>query len=192
MSDIEKVVKSYYVYHCFVDGVLKYIGMGKGNRYKHCYSGVSSCSELNKDFHEGREITVTKVCEKLSKTEAQEREFYHIAENEGLYNKRKGIDFSQVPDVSRSSKYKILASMAEPKDEPKIMKVLSKKAPDIDEKHYWQLRTALHMVGSDLYLVQYDKAPPILIIDKIEVSQHEVTHLGCFNYPFCVQYGCGG
>lgn len=192
MSEIDKVLKTYYVYHCFVDGELKYIGMGKGNRYKHCTSGISSCSELNKDFHEGKEIIVKKVVEKLTKTEAQEIEYYHILENEGLYNKRKGVDFTQVPDVSRSDKYKILASMAEPKDESKIMKVLSKKAPDIDEKTYWQIRNVLSMAGADLFLVQYDKAPPILIIDKAEISQYEVSHLGCFNYPFCAEFGCGG
>lgn len=192
MSEVEKVTKVYYVYHCFVDGVLRYIGMGKGNRYKHCTSGISSCSELNRDFHEGKQITVKKVLEKLTKTEAQEREYYHISDSEGLYNKRKGIDFAQSPDISKSPKYKILASMEEPKDESKIMKVLAKKAPDIDEKLYWQLRNSLHMIGADLFLVQYETSAPILIIDKVEIRQYEINHLGCFNYPFCAQYGCGG
>lgn len=192
MSDIEKVLKTYYVYHCYVDGVLRYVGMGKGNRYKHCSSGISSCLELNKDFHEGKEIVVTKIKEKLTKSQAQQIEAFEIDKHETLYNKRRGIDFSQVPDVSKSKDYKILASMGDIKDKDKILKVLAKKSPDIDEKLYWQIRNVLNMAGSDLFLVQYDKSAPILIVDKAVINQYEVSHLGCFNYPFCAEFGCGG
>ena len=38
-----KEKRSYYVYQALVDGVVKYVGNGKGNRYKHCNSGMSSC-----------------------------------------------------------------------------------------------------------------------------------------------------
>ena len=111
MSEVLKYIQQYYVYHCHVDGVLKYIGMGKGNRYKHCYSGTSSCSELNKDFHEGKEITVTKIKEKMTRNDAQLLEMSQILSHEGLYNKRREIDYTQIPDVKRSSKYKILGSL---------------------------------------------------------------------------------
>ena len=48
----------YYVYMCFVDDVLRYIGYGKNDRYKHCTSGRSHVSELNKAVAEGVDIQV--------------------------------------------------------------------------------------------------------------------------------------
>ena len=50
--------KSYYVYVVVVDGEVKYIGKGKGDRYKHAVSGSSSVPELNKDYFNGKLIEV--------------------------------------------------------------------------------------------------------------------------------------
>ena len=54
----DKHQRIYYVYVCKVDGVPKYVGMGKGGRWKHCVSGKSSCSELNRNF----QLVVGHVC----------------------------------------------------------------------------------------------------------------------------------
>ena len=43
----------YYVYIVFVNGVPKYVGKGKGDRFKHPISGASSVPELNRDFFNG-------------------------------------------------------------------------------------------------------------------------------------------
>jgi len=48
----------YYVYIVFVDGQPKYVGKGKGDRYKHAISGASSVPELNRDFFNDCHIEV--------------------------------------------------------------------------------------------------------------------------------------
>jgi hypothetical protein len=65
-------MKDYYVYACFVKGVLVYVGKGKGNRYLHCTSGTSSCMELNRDlFKYGtHNFKVIKVVDRLTEQEA--------------------------------------------------------------------------------------------------------------------------
>lgn len=85
----------YYVYVCLVNGEPKYVGMGSGERYKHCQSGVSSCKELNKDFFEfGADNMLTvKVESQLSRERAQYLEnslIAHLIEDfsESLYNKK--------------------------------------------------------------------------------------------------------
>lgn len=62
---------NHYVYMVFVDGVPRYVGSGRGDRYKHAVSGVSSVQALNKDFFEGRKIEVVRLKEsRLTKEEA--------------------------------------------------------------------------------------------------------------------------
>lgn len=82
----------YYVYVCFVDGDVKYIGMGKGDRYKHCTSGTSSCAELNRDFFTGKELRVEIIHHSLTKNEAAYKEAEVIAQYDftQLYNKQRG------------------------------------------------------------------------------------------------------
>ena len=191
MSEVLKHIQQYYVYHCHVDGVLKYIGMGKGTRYKHCYSGTSSCSELNKDFHEGKEITVTKIKEKMTKNDAQLLEMSHILSHEGLYNKRKEIDYTQIPDVKRSSKYKILGSLQQNENRSKVLQTIGKKGVDITEEVLKKLRELLSEASMDILLVQYENSTPILILDKVEINDYEIKHLGCRNWPNCSMVGCG-
>lgn len=48
----------YYVYIVFVNGIPKYIGKGKGDRFKHAVSGTSSVPELNRDFFNDEHIEV--------------------------------------------------------------------------------------------------------------------------------------
>jgi len=192
MSEVEDVVNLFYVYECRVDGVIRYIGMGKGNRYKHCYSGNSSCAELNKDFHAGKEITVDKVAQKLNKADATMLEWELINSNTGLYNKSKGGDFTSSPDYRKSSNYKTVASLYDKKTRPKLMKLLGSKAESLDDKSFEALRSALGGCGLEIYMVQYGTASPILLLDRSTVTNFEVNHLGCRNYPFCNVVGyCG-
>ena len=90
----EKILNSnnnYYIYAAYVDGVIRYIGKGKGSRYKHCNSGKSSCTELNRDFFLGSKIEIIKLKECLSEAEALELETAHIICNKDtLYNKQIG------------------------------------------------------------------------------------------------------
>ncbi len=82
----------YYVYACVVDNQIKYIGMGKGDRYKHCMSGTSSCPELNRDFFSGKEMSVEIIKHSMSRTEAAYAEAECISNLpfEQLYNKQRG------------------------------------------------------------------------------------------------------
>ena len=84
---MEEVSKEFYVYGCYVDGVLKYIGKGKGNRYTHCTSGASTCTHLNRDFFSGRDMQVKKLKEGMADDDAKELEKLLISiAGEGLYN----------------------------------------------------------------------------------------------------------
>ena len=85
----------YYVYACLVNGRVKYVGMGSGERYRHCQSGISSCKELNKDFFEFGDYNMltVKVEKGLTKERAQYLEnclIAHLIEDckEDIYNKR--------------------------------------------------------------------------------------------------------
>lgn len=80
---------NYYVYTATVDGILRYIGKGKGNRIDHCTSGKSTCALLNRDWWEGYHFIVEKVAENLTDQEAVELERKLINENKHkleLYN----------------------------------------------------------------------------------------------------------
>lgn len=191
-SEVSSLIKKYYVYECYVDGILRYVGMGKGNRLYHCTSGKSSCSPLNKDFHEGKNIEAIKVAEKLFKADAQQLEWELINSKEGLYNIKKDISYATIPDFQRSTKYKILAEMNSIKNKPKLLKVLSDKAESMDDETYKIFRNALSNIGMSMYLVQYEGASPILIIDRTRVTEYEICHAGCLNYPNCYIDGCGG
>lgn len=63
-------MKEYYVYGAYVDGVLKYVGKGKKDRYKHCTSGASTCAELNRDLFLGKEIIVKFLAKNLTNQES--------------------------------------------------------------------------------------------------------------------------
>jgi len=191
MSEIQKYIQNYYVYECHVDGVLRYIGMGKGNRYKHCTSGKSSCSELNRDFHEGKSMEIVKVKEKMTKMDALMYEADLIIKTEGLYNIKRDISFGQIPDFKRSSKYKVVGSVYDKKTKPLLLKLLGEKASEMTEEGFNKLRRSLSECGLEISMVKYENASPILILDRTEVSDYEIAHLGCPNYPNCDIGGCG-
>ena len=84
MSKEDKNV--YYVYGCYVEGVLKYIGKGKGDRWKHCIGGTSTVKELNKDYFLGKFMEVKILFDNLSEEDALILEKEHIRSNQFLYN----------------------------------------------------------------------------------------------------------
>ena len=84
MSKEDKNV--YYVYGCFVNGVIRYIGKGKGDRWKHCTSGSSTCRELNKDLFDGKNMEVKLLYEGLSEEYALQIEKLEIMKTPFLYN----------------------------------------------------------------------------------------------------------
>lgn len=186
MSEVKDIIQKYYVYECRVDGVLRYVGMGKGTRLWHCTSGKSSCSELNRDFHEGKDVQVVKVKENLTKFDAMNLENQLILSTEGLYNKKKEMDFGSQPDFKRTGKYKILASYYDSKTRPKLLKLLGNKADNMTEELHNNLKELLSECGLEIFMVQYDGAStPILILDRSETLDYEIKHLGCLNYPNC-------
>jgi len=94
--------KSYYVYVVYVDAHPVYIGKGKGDRYKHAISGVSSCAELNRDYFANKYIEVRKVYTDLTEQQALrfEDEFigyfseYSIYTGVPIYNRTKSKTYS--------------------------------------------------------------------------------------------------
>lgn len=77
----EKMATSgrHYVYVVFVNAKAVYIGKGKGDRYKHAVSGVSSSMELNRDFFLGKYIEVRFLEKYLPEDKALEKEKFWIA-----------------------------------------------------------------------------------------------------------------
>ena len=62
--------KNFYVYFVYVDGVVRYIGKGSGDRWKHAISGSSSVAELNRDHFSGKFIEV-RICKDEWLTESR-------------------------------------------------------------------------------------------------------------------------
>jgi hypothetical protein len=77
----------YYVYGCYVEGKLRYVGKGKGNRYTHCTSGASTSPALNRDFFSGKDMKVKKLRECLTDEDAKsiEKLLIEVA-GDALYN----------------------------------------------------------------------------------------------------------
>lgn len=84
-------VGEYYVYGWFYKNQLVYVGMGKGDRYKHGNSGTSNCYELNQiHFTEGKDKLSSKLLwTGLSREKALKEESNVIDLNKDtLYNSR--------------------------------------------------------------------------------------------------------
>lgn len=97
----QKLAKSQknYVYVVFVDKSLKYIGKGRGDRYKHAVSGISSVMELNRDLFLGKLIEVKIVQNGLTESVATllERDMIGSAKDKyDLYNKKLPKDFIDI------------------------------------------------------------------------------------------------
>jgi len=178
----------YYVYICEVEGVVRYVGMGKGKRFEHCKSGKSSCPELNRDFHAGLKMDVEKVKEKLTHEDAQSLECELLRKYEGLYNKRFDYDLSSTPNVKRMKSVKIIAQGWD----KKIIGTVCSLSPDILEYDFKEIKRKLSSCGLDFFLVQFGDSKPVLVIDKPEHTDAEIRHLGCLNWPNCDVAGCGG
>lgn len=180
----------YYVYQAFVDGELKYIGKGKGKRMDHCLSGASSCVELNRDFHAGKNIEVIKYKDQLQESEAEGLEMMLINEykDTGIYNKRFSTDLSSKPNLERMKDVKIIANL----DEEKAIAEFCRLSPEITKHSFQQLRDFVGMCGLSIYLAEVKGSKPILVIDKPKHTDYEIRHLGCPNWPNCAIVGsCG-
>lgn len=178
----------YYVYHCLVDGIVRYVGMGKGNRMSHCASGKSSCSELNRDFHAGKELVVVKVKDKLTRTDAQDLEINLIWSypDEQLYNKVKAVDLGSAPSIGRVSGVEILNV-----DDKTLLKQLLKTSPDLNRFDFDNLMECLRHCDLALYVAKVGSTQ-ILVLDKPYSPSFDYLHLGCHNWPNCSEFGCGG
>lgn len=186
LSDKEQ--KVYYVYACYVDDDIRYIGMGKGTRYKHCMSGKSSCSELNRDFHAGKSLRVEKIESDLTQVEAANLEVDLINEymDRGLYNKLVYPSAASQPLIS-----KVTGVIVNQEQDPKeLMKQVVKVSPNITEYdfenlNYWLEKCGLHMCIAKVGGVN------TLVLDKPFVRAFDYLHTGCINYPNCDLLGCG-
>ena len=97
----------WFVYFCYVDGILRYVGEGEANRWMHCNSGKSNCVELNRAYFEGKTIRVEVVHECSSKAEAVSLECAYITEyRHQLWNGYKGTagKFNLKPNIEARQK----------------------------------------------------------------------------------------
>lgn len=76
----------YYVYIVYVDNIPRYVGKGKGDRWKHCTGGTSHCVELNRDFFLGKKMEVKFAQESMSEKDALSLEKSLIQSFNALYN----------------------------------------------------------------------------------------------------------
>lgn len=177
MSEANK----YYVYACYVDDELKYVGMGQGLRYRHCNSGSSSCAELNKDFYEGKKIEVKKLHKNLTKLQADEIEEALIRDNfDHLYNKVvKYLPPSSKPNISMKRGYKILAGTWSLGEQKKYFDdfMLSK---GLDSDDIGRIQDPLIQIGMCLYIVKDGTSSPMIVVDKMKESDVDKWHAEVF------------
>lgn len=84
--------KQYYVYKAYVDNVLRYVGKGKGNRYKHVLGGRSTNTKLNEAYFSGKSIEVKLYKWGLSEEDALYEENRLISNNyKSLFNEMQSI-----------------------------------------------------------------------------------------------------
>lgn len=168
-----KAVEKHYVYECYVDGELKYIGNGVGQRYKHCTSGASHVVELNKDLFAGKSLEVKKTHKNLTKAQAEDIEEELIRVNfDSLYNKVvKQYHLPQTPDINKKKEFKILAkTFSVGAEEDYFQNYLANYG--IDDEDRASLHNVLLRLGLSLYVVQHGTSKPMIIIDKTRDSDH--------------------
>jgi hypothetical protein len=184
-SDVDKLKSKlknakdiYYVYQCEVEGVVRYIGKGKGDRSYHCISGKSSCAELNRDFHEGKDMVVTKLFKNISEFNAIEIESQLIAKyKETLYNKTLGKERKLPNSIVKSKTVKIIGEGMD----DKVVTTLMTKNEWMNENIVLELYGTLSMLGLDIFLVEgiYGKC---LVIDneRHNPMARSEYRVGCF------------
>ena len=80
-------MENFYVYLCFVDNVIRYVGKGTKDRFKHCNSGKSTCALLNRDYFEGKQIDTIFYKQNMTESDALELEKSLIQEyKHTIYN----------------------------------------------------------------------------------------------------------
>lgn len=103
IKKVELEGRNYYTYIVLVAGKPKYVGKGKGDRWKHAISGASNVAMLNKDFFDGKHIEVRRYCEYLSEEQAltAENDFIYTLKSDGveIYNKTSGSNGSYLDAV---------------------------------------------------------------------------------------------
>lgn len=76
----------YYIYYGRLNGEIVYIGKGKGDRFRHLNSGMSSCYFANKAHFEGEVVDVEIVERFENNDDALSRESELIRELNPLWN----------------------------------------------------------------------------------------------------------
>lgn len=173
----------HYVYACYVDDELKYIGHGVGARFKHCTSGRSSCGELNRDFYAGKKIEVKKLHKGLSKAQAEEIEENLIRESfDSLYNKV--IKYEQppaVPNVSKKKNFKILAKTFSIDNEEDYFKNFLANV-GLEGEDLMRIQDVLIQTGLSIYIVQHESSKPMIVIDKTKESDYDNWEYRAFGH----------
>jgi len=179
MSEVQK----HYVYACYVDDEIKYIGHGVGMRYKHCLMGTSSCGELNRDFYAGKTLIVKKLHKGLSKKEAEKIEEQLIRDNfENVYNKViKYTPRQSIPNVQRKKGYTVLANTWSLGDEEKYYNEFL-QSKGLDDKRISKIEDSLCLTGLCLYIVKDGTSSPMIVIDKVKDSDVEKWHANVFSH----------
>ena len=191
MKTVSQGVSIYYVYECLVEGVQRYVGYGKGDRRSHCKSGKSSCSELNRDFHTGKEMVVRVIRSNLSKDEALSIEAELISQGGGtLYNKSvsRKHKLKSSPSMSRSDSLKILCSSNSIGNEELEFQntFTTLTGVDIESKSYLKMNDCLTLNGLALYVVESETRTRFIVVDKVnsyEVDMFMQSQLGSLAHP---------
>lgn len=173
----------HYVYACYVDDELKYVGHGIGARFKHCTSGRSSCGELNRDFYAGKKIEVKKLYKGLSKVQAEEIEENLIRESfDSLYNKV--FKYEQppaVPNVSKKKNFKILAKTFSIDNEEDYFKNFLANI-GLEGEDLMRIQDVLIQTGLSIYIVQHESSKPMIVIDKTKESDYDNWEYRAFGH----------
>lgn len=80
------VNNEYIVYAANLGGYCMYIGSGKSSRWKHLYSGRSTCQEANKHILNGGYLEVSIIESGLSKEDSLDLENYLIRRHNPKWN----------------------------------------------------------------------------------------------------------
>lgn len=159
----------YYVYVCKVDGDVKYVGMGKRDRYKHCTSGVSSCPELNRDFFAGKVMEVEIVQKGLSEQDAKNLEAEMIGKDiDRLYNRVIKHNPIVKPNSRAIRDLKIVGSYwsLDEKEKKNYNDKVEGLFPDKETEAL--ILEILTQAGLGMFIVELPTKTRMLIVDKID------------------------